>query len=162
MNFCSAFANCEQCCFIHEIGEVGAAHARSTACDEVEVDISVDTFVANMHIKNLAAVFEFRQWNYDLAVKATRTEKRWIEDVRSVSRRHHDNAGGDFEAVHLGEHLVERLLALIVATAEAGTALAANRIDLIDEDDGSSHLPGAGEEVAHAACANANEHLHEV
>ena len=39
------------------------------------------------------------------------------------------------EAVHLGEHLVQRLLALVVPAAEAGAALAADGVDLVDEDD---------------------------
>ena len=39
------------------------------------------------------------------------------------------------EAVHLDEQLVERLLALVVAAAEAGAAVAADGVDLVDEDD---------------------------
>ena len=66
------------------------------------------------------------------------------------------------EAVHLGEHLVERLLALVVAAAEAGAALAADRVDLVDEDDRPAHLAGLLEQVADAAGADADEHLHEV
>ena len=60
------------------------------------------------------------------------------------------------------EHLVERLLALVVAAAEAGAALAADGVDLVDEDDGPAHLAGRCEQVAHAAGADADEHLHEV
>ena len=39
------------------------------------------------------------------------------------------------EAVHLDQDLVERLLALVVAAAQAGAALAADGVDLVDEDD---------------------------
>ncbi len=39
------------------------------------------------------------------------------------------------EAVHLDQHLVQGLFALVVAAAEAGAALAADRVDLVDEDD---------------------------
>ena len=39
------------------------------------------------------------------------------------------------EAVHLDEQLVQRLLALVVAAAEAGEALPPDRVDLVDEDD---------------------------
>src|SRR4030095_15292183 len=47
-----------------------------------------------------------------------------------VVRRHHHDAFVGFEAVHLGEHLVEGLLALVVAATETGTAFASDRVDL--------------------------------
>jgi hypothetical protein len=67
-----------------------------------------------------------------------------------------------FEAVHLDQHLVQRLLALVVATAEAGTAMAADRIDFVDEDDARRVLLGVLEHVANAGRADADEHFDEV
>ena len=66
------------------------------------------------------------------------------------------------EAVHLDEQLVQRLLALVVAAAEAGAALAADRVDLVDEDDAGAVLLGLLEQVAHPGGADADEHLDEV
>ena len=102
------------------------------------------------------------QRDHDLAVEATRAQQRGIEDVGPVGGRHHHDALGGLEAVHLRQHLVERLLALVVAATEAGAALAADRVDLVDEDDRLAHLAGGLEQVAHAARADADEHLHEV
>ena len=67
-----------------------------------------------------------------------------------------------FEAVHLDQQLVERLLALVVAAAEAGAAMAADRVDFVDEDDARRVLLRLLEHVAHAARADADEHLDEV
>ncbi len=58
--------------------------------------------------------------------------------------------------------LVQRLLALVVAAAEARAALAADRVDLVDEDDAGSVLLRLLEHVAHARGADADEHLDEV
>ena len=66
------------------------------------------------------------------------------------------------EAVHLHQELVQRLLALVVAAAQAGAAVAADGVDLVDEDDAGRVLLALLEEVAHAAGAHAHEHLHEV
>ena len=66
------------------------------------------------------------------------------------------------EAVHLDEELVQRLLALVVAAAHAGAAVAADGVDLVHEDDAGRVLLGLLEEVAHAAGADADEHLDEV
>ena len=66
------------------------------------------------------------------------------------------------EAVHLDEQLVERLLALVVTAAEAGAAVPADRVDLVDEDDARRVRLALLEQVAHAARADADEHLDEV
>ena len=100
--------------------------------------------------------------HHDLAVEAAGPQQRGVEDVGPVGGGDDDDALGGLEAVHLGQHLVERLLPLVVATAEPGAALAADGVDLVDEDDGPAHLAGLLEQVAHAAGADADEHLHEV
>ena len=66
------------------------------------------------------------------------------------------------EPVHLDQKLIERLLALVIAAAEAGAAVAADGIDLVDEDDARRVLLGLLEHVAHARGADADEHLDEV
>ena len=63
---------------------------------------------------------------YDLAVEAARTQQRRVEDVGPVGGGHHDDAEVGLEAVHLDQQLVQRLLALVVAAAQAGAAVAAD------------------------------------
>jgi hypothetical protein len=70
--------------------------------------------------------------------------------------------GVGFESVHLDEQLVQRLLALVVATAEASAALPTDRVDLVDEDDARRILLRLIEQVAHARGADADEHLDEL
>src|SRR5207253_8063946 len=53
-------------------------------------------------------------------------------------------------------------LALVVAATEAGTAMAANRVDLVHEDDARRCLLRLLEQVAHTRGADADKHLHEV
>ena len=85
-----------------------------------------------------------------------------IEHVGTVGRGDEDDAFVRLEAVHLDEELVQRLLALVVAAAEAGAAMAADRVDLVDEDDAGRVLLALLEEVADARGADADEHLDEV
>ena len=66
------------------------------------------------------------------------------------------------EAVHLDEDRVQGLLALVVAAAHAAAATAADGVDLVEEDDAGRVLARLLEEVAHAAGADADEHLDEV
>ena len=152
----------EQRGLVDEVGQIGTAHAGRAAGDDVEVDVGGHSLVPDVDLEDAAAIFELGQRHDDLAVEAAGTQQRGIEDVGPVGGRHHHDAGGDLEAVHLGEHLVQGLLALVVAATEAGAALAADGVDLVDEDDRPADLAGRLEQVAHAAGADADEHLHEV
>ena len=109
----------EQRSFVHEVGEVGAAHARRAPRDDVHVDVGVHLLVADVDLEDLDPLLLRGQRHEDLAVEAAGAQQRGVEDVGPVRRRHHHDAFGGLEAVHLGEHLVERLLALVVAAAEA-------------------------------------------
>ena len=98
----------------------------------------------------------------DAAIEAARAQQRRVEHVGAVGRGDDDDALVRLEAVHLDEELVQRLLALVVTAAEAGAAVAADRVDLVDEDDAGRVLLALLEQVAHAAGADADEHLDEV
>ena len=98
--------------------------------------------VLRVHLEDRQALLELGQRHDDLAVEAAGAQQRGVEDVGPVGGRHHHDALGGLEAVHLGEHLVEGLLTLVVAAAEAGAALAADRVDLVDEDDRPAELAG--------------------
>jgi hypothetical protein len=79
-----------------------------------------------------------------------------------VGGRDEDDAALDVEAVHLDEHLVQRLLALVVPTAHAGAAVPADGVDLVDEHDGGRVGLRLLEQVADPAGADTDEHLDEV
>src|SRR3546814_14460423 len=85
---------------------------------------------------------------YTTLFRSARTEEGGVEHVGAVGRRDDDDAFVGFEAVHLDEQLVERLLALVVAVAEPGAAMAADRVDFVDEDDARRVALGLFEHVA--------------
>src|SRR6185437_11732092 len=118
--------------------------------------------LAHVHLEDLLATAHVGQAHHHLAIEATRTQQRGIEHVGAVRRGDHDDAFRALETVHLDQQLVQRLLALVMTAAEAGAAMAADRVDLVDEDDAGRMLLGLLEHVAYAAGAHAHEHLHEV
>ena len=58
--------------------------------------------------------------------------------------------------------MVERLFAFVVASTDAGTALAADGINFVNEDQARAVLLGLLEQIADAAGTHANEHLNEL
>ncbi len=121
-----------------------------------------DRHLAHVHLEDLLAAAHVRQRHHDLAVEAAGTQQRRVEHVRPVGGGDDDHAFVALEAVHLDQQLVQRLLALVVPAAEAGAAVAADRVDLVDEHDAGRVLLRLLEHVAHARGADADEHLDEV
>ena len=109
-----------------------------------------------------SAAVDVRAVDHHAAVEAAGAQQRRIEHVGPVGGGDQDHALVGLEAVHLDQQLVERLLALVVAAAEAGAAVAADGVDLVDEDDAGGVLLPLLEQVAHARGADADEHLDEV
>ena len=115
-----------------------------------------------MDLQDLLAADEVGVRDDDLTVEAAGPQQCRIEHVGPVGRGDDDDAFVLLEAVHLDEQLVERLFALVVAAAKAGAAMATDRVDFVDEDDAGRVLLRLLEHVAHAACADADEHFDEV
>src|SRR5829696_8936120 len=111
-----------------------------------------------MYGEDLPAPGDVRRLNRDAAVEAAWAQQRRIEDLGPVGGRQHDDAGTRLEAVHLGEDLVERLLALIVGAGErARAAGTADRVELVDEHDRRGGGLRLGKQVPHARGADADD-----
>ncbi len=115
-----------------------------------------------MNLEDLLAADDIGVRHHDLAIETAGSQQRRVEHVWAVGRGDQDHALIGLEAVHLDEQLVEGLLALVIAAAEPGAAMAADRVDLVDEDDARRVLLALLEHVAHAAGADADEHLDKV
>ncbi len=82
--------------------------------------------------------------------------------LRAIRRAPDDDGLVRIEAVHLGQQLVERLLALLVRPHRALHARASQRVELVDEDDAGRLRLRLREQVPHARGADADEHLDEL
>src|SRR3569623_1812994 len=100
--------------------------------------------------------------DHDAAIEAAGAQQRGIQHVGTVRRRDDDDQVRSIEAVHLREELVQRLLALVVAAAQARPARAAHGVDLVDEDDGGRPQLRLLEQIAHTRGAQAHEQLDEL
>ena len=129
---------------------------------DVEVDHLGERLAASVDLEDPLATLAIGPVDHDLAVEAAGPEQRRVEDVGPVGGGDEDDVVLHLEAVHLDEELVQGLLALVVAAAHAGAAVAADGVDLVHEDDAWGVLLGLLEEVADAAGADPDEHLDEV
>src|SRR3954469_23252814 len=125
----------EQRGLVQHVRQVGAGHADGPLGQAAEVGALRDRLALGVHLEDRATAAPVGRRHRDLPVEPTRAQQRRVEDVRPVGGRDQDDAAAGVEAVHLDEQLVQRLLAFVVPAAEAGAALAADRVDLVDEDD---------------------------
>ena len=148
---------------VEDVGEVGTGEAGGTPGDHLQVDTGRDRLALGVYFEDLlAAGHEVGPVDRDLPVEPAGAQQGRVEDVGPVGGGDQDDAALDVEAVHLDEHLVEGLLALVVAAAHAGTAVPADGVDLVDEDDGRRVGLGLLEQVADPGGADTDEHLDEV
>ena len=148
--------------FIHQICEIGAGKSGSAARDHREVDIVRKRHFASVHAQNLFAAFHVRARYHNAAIETAGPQKRRIKYIRPVRGGNQDHAFVRFKAVHFDEQRVQGLLTLVMATAETGAAMAADRVDFIYENDARRVLLALLEEVANPACAHADKHLDEI
>ena len=88
-----------------------------------------------MHAENARSTLEIWQADVDLSVESTRSEQCLVEYFRNVRGRQDNDTFVAFESVHLRKQLVDGLLSLVVAHAEALRPLSTDRVELINEDD---------------------------
>ena len=117
-----------------------------------------------MDLEDLPAAVLVGRLHRDAAVEAARPQQGRVEDLRPVGGADDDDRLVGVEPVHLGQDLVERLLALVVGAGDAGRPLprAADGVELVDEDDRRRRLLGLREQVAHARRADADDRLDEL
>ena len=99
----------------------------------------------------------------DAPIETAGAQQGLIQHLRAVGGAQNDDALAGIEAVQLRQQLVQGLLPLVVAAAEAAAVTGfADGVDLVDEDDAGSHLGGLLEQVTDTGGAHAHEHLHKV
>ena len=110
----------QQRSLVGEVREIRTDHARRRRRDPAEVDIWCERHCPRVHLEDRLAAGTVGRLHRNPPVEAAGSKQGLVEDVGPVGRADDDHAAGGVEAVHLGQDLIQRLLALVVAAAEAG------------------------------------------
>ena len=162
VHFRLVVARGEQRGLVDQVREIGAGEPGGPLRDHLEVDVGTDLHALDVNAEDRLAPLHVRLVDQHLPVEAARAEQRRVEHLRPVGRAHDDDALARVEAVHLGEQLVQRLLALLVAAERALGPRLAERVELVDEDDAGRLGFGLLEQIANPGGADADEHLDEL
>ena len=97
-----------------------------------------------------------------MAIEATWAKECGIEDIGAVGGGDNDDAFLGIKAVHFDEESVESLLTFVVSSTHSVTAVAADGVDFVDENQARGGFFALFEHIADATGADADEHFHEV
>ena len=160
---CAAIAaSGKQGCLVDQVGQIRTGKAGRATRKNGGVYVLCQRHLAHMHLENLLAATDVGQRHDHLTVKAPRTQERRIQHIGAVGCRDHDHTLSGLKPVHFNQHLVQRLLALIVAATEACAALTAHCVNFVDENDAGRVFFGVFEHVAHTGRTHADKHLHKI
>ena len=116
-----------------------------------------------MYLEYLLTLGQVGQVHVYLSVESSCAQQCLVEHVGTVGCCQYDDAAVGSESIHFYEQCVKSILTLVVASHGGVLASCASHgIDLVNEDDARRFLLCLSEEVAHAACTHADEHLYEV
>ena len=147
---------------VDQVHQIGAGEAGRAAGQDLQLHIRRQRHLAHVNLQDALAADHVRVRDHDLTVETAGAQQRRVEHVGTVGGGDQDDAFIGLETVHLDQKLVQRLLALVVAAAKAGAAMAADGVDLVDEDDAGRVLLRLLEHVADPRRADTDEHLDEV
>ena len=115
----AVLARREQRRFVDEVREIGSREPRCGAGQDREVDVRGQRNLPRVDLQDLLAAAHVGASDDHLPVESAGAQEGGVEHVGAVGRGDQDHAVVGLEAVHLDEELIERLLALVVAAAQA-------------------------------------------
>ena len=147
---------------VDQVGEIGAGKSGRPASNDPGIHVGRQRHLAHVHLEDLLTAQDIRIRHRHLAIETARTQERRVEDVGSVGGGDENDPFCRFETVHLDQQLIQCLFALVVAAPQTGAPVAADGIQLVDEDDAGRVLLALVEHVADAAGTDTDEHLDEI
>ena len=148
---------------VAHVGDVGPRETGRLSREQFDVQARLELQGTQMHIENGDAFGQVGQVDVDLTVETSGTQQCLVEHIDAVGGRQDDDTRIGAETVHLGQQLVERILAFVVA-AETGAfgTRTSHRVNLVDEHDRGGLFFRFLEKVAHTAGTDAHKHLDKV
>ena len=129
----------------------------------VEIRARIERHLPRVHREDLLPFGEVGPIDVHPAVEPPRPEQRGIEDLGAVRRGDHDHGRARVEPVHLGEELVECLLALVVAADDPLRPRALPTASSSSMNTMQGAFSRACEKRSRTRAApDADEHLHEL
>ena len=144
--------------FINDVCKLCAGGAGGHARDLIKINILGYLYLLGVDLEDLLPALEVGKLNGNAAVKAAGARERRVERFGAVCCGKDYYAVIALKAIHLGEKLIKRLLALIVS-AKLTVTLLADSVDLVDENYTGCFFLCLLEQIAHLARTHADKHL---
>ena len=112
-----------------------------------------------MNLQYIHTPFQIRFVYNNPSVKPSRTQKRGIQDFRTVGCRKNQKTFIRVKSIHLCQELVQCLFSLVIAAHNCITCFS-DSVDFINKHNTRSHLLSLLEQITHTGRAHAYIHFH--
>ncbi len=124
----------EQSRFVHEVRQIGARESRRPARQDRDIYVFGQRDLLGVDLQDAFTPADVGQRHHHAPVEAARSQQRRVEHIGAVGGGDQDDAFVRFEPVHFHQQLVERLLALVVPTAQSRAAMPAHGVNFVNEN----------------------------
>ena len=152
----------QQSGFVNQIGQIGPRETGRAAGHRGQINVFCQRNFFDVNLQNFFPPLNIRIGNRHLTVKTPRTQQSRIQNIGTVGRRNQNYALIIVKAVHLHQQLVQRLFALVIAAAQTGTAMAADRVNFIDKQQTGRIFFGLGKHIPHPRSTDTDKHLNKI
>ena len=118
---------------IYHVSQFCAGSSRRCSCDSTEINVISHFDFLGVDFQNFFSAFQIRQFHRNSPVKSSRTKQSRIQRIRTVCRRENYDTFRRIESVHLGQQLVQGLLALVISGKSLAVTFLSYRINLINK-----------------------------
>jgi hypothetical protein len=115
-----------------------------------------------VHLQDTFSPSDVRSWYDNVPIEPPWTEQRGIQYIRPVGSGDENNSLVGLESIHLDQQLVQRLFPLVIAAAEAGSAVTPNRVNFVDKYDARRVLFALNEKVADSGSSDTDKHFYKI
>ncbi len=135
--------------------------SRAGSGDGAQVHGRCEYEIAGVHAQYGLASAQVRLGHEHLAIQSPRTHQCRVEHVRAVGGRHNNDAVvGPQYSVEFGQHLVQHAVVLVLCTERTLSALLADGVQFVDEQDAGRTLATLTEGRPNPSRTHARKHFH--
>ena len=146
---------------VHQVGKVCPAESGGFLGQALHRDFLCQRLAGGMDLEDGRPALDVGQVEGYPAVEASRPEQSRVQNIRPVGGGQHYDVVVGLEPVHFHQDLVQGLLPLVVASAQASPAVTPYSVDFVDEHYAGGIPLGLVEEVPDPGRAHTDEHFNE-
>ncbi|OPZ71556.1 MAG: hypothetical protein BWY82_01677 [Verrucomicrobia bacterium ADurb.Bin474] len=148
--------------FVEQVRQISPGETGSVPGRDGKIHLAAQLDLLGMDLQDLIASIQVGQVDHNLTVKTAWPQQCTVQDIRAIGCSNDDHPFVSIKTVHLDQQRIQGLLALVVSSAQAGSTLTANCVNLIDENQARRILATLFEHIPNPGGAHPDKHFNKI